>query len=133
MKVLLDENFPLSLYHRLRETGFDAEHVIVLGKRGMPDSQLRQRLIDEELVFLTHDTEFESMVSADSRSQILISRVPQHLPTRQRVEIWLKALQSFASKRPAERLFDIMPDGELTAWTIEEHGRVRLRRSDPNP
>ena len=38
MKILLDENFPLPLYRRLREKGYDAEHVIVLGQRGMPDA-----------------------------------------------------------------------------------------------
>ena len=44
MKILLDENFPLPLYHRLRAAGHDAEHIIVLGQRGMPDSVIRQRL-----------------------------------------------------------------------------------------
>ena len=57
MKVLLDENFPLPLYHRLRASGHDAEHIIVLGQRGIPDSAIRQRLMAEELVFLTNDTE----------------------------------------------------------------------------
>lgn len=60
MKFLLDENFPLSLHRRLRQKGCDAEHVIVLGQRGMPDSALRERLAKETLVFLTNDTEFES-------------------------------------------------------------------------
>ena len=44
MKILLDENFPLPLYHRLRAAGHDAEHIIVLGQRGIPDSAIRQRL-----------------------------------------------------------------------------------------
>lgn len=35
MKVLLDENFPLPLYHRLRAAGHDAEHIIVLGQRAL--------------------------------------------------------------------------------------------------
>lgn len=67
MKILLDENFPLPLYHRLREKGCDADHVIALGQRGMPDSWLRQRLAAEELVFLTNDTEFEDL-AADCRA-----------------------------------------------------------------
>ena len=33
MKILLDENFPLPLYHRLRAAGHDAEHIIVLGPK----------------------------------------------------------------------------------------------------
>lgn len=55
MKFLLDENFPLPLYHRLRDKGYDAEHVIELGQRGVSDAILRERLAAEELVFLTND------------------------------------------------------------------------------
>jgi predicted nuclease of predicted toxin-antitoxin system len=125
VKVLLDENFPLPLYHRLREKGCDAEHVIVLGQRGMPDSALRQRLANEELVFLTNDTEFEDL-AGDCRAQVVISRLPQHLPTSQRVEIWLKALEAFFARRPEGKLFDLMPDGEILAW-----GHGHLRREQP--
>lgn len=119
MKILLDENFPLPLYHRLREKGYDAEHVIVLGQRGMPDSVLRQRLAAEELVFLTNDTEFEEL-AADCRAQVIISRLPQRLPTSQRVEIWLKALQAFFERKTAGKLFDLMPNGEIVAWEFKE-------------
>jgi predicted nuclease of predicted toxin-antitoxin system len=119
VKFLLDENFPLSLYRRLREKGYDAEHVIELGQRGAPDAALRARLGVEELVFLTNDAEFES-VPADLRSQVIISRLPQRLPTARRVEIWMKALEQFADRKPPQRLFDLMPDGELVAWEIRE-------------
>ncbi|MEJ7765185.1 MAG: DUF5615 family PIN-like protein [Acidimicrobiales bacterium] len=37
MKILLDENFPLQLYRRLKEAGYDVEHIIALGPRGLPD------------------------------------------------------------------------------------------------
>lgn len=123
MKVLLDENFPLSLYHRLLRAGREVEHIIVLGRRGVPDAVLRQRLSAEELVFLTHDTEFEG-IPADLRSQVIISRVPQRLPTRERVEIWFGALERFFERPPAERLFDILASGEIVAWDIREFGRV---------
>lgn len=125
MKILLDENFPLPLYHRLREKGYDAEHVIVLGQRGMPDSALRQRLASEELVFLTNDTEFEEL-AGDCRAQVIISRLPQRLPTSQRVEIWLKALEAFFARMPEGKLFDLMPEGEILAWEIRQ-----LRRDHP--
>lgn len=65
MKILLDENFPLPLYRRLLETGHEAEHVIVLGQRGAPDAVLRDRLVAEELVLLTQDTEFERLPSGE--------------------------------------------------------------------
>lgn len=118
MKVLLDENFPLPLYHRLRAAGHDAEH-IVLGQRGTPDSAIRQRLMAEELVFLTNDTEFEDH-PADYRAQVVISRVPQRLPTTRRVEIWFGALEGFLKAKPAGRLFDLHENGEITEWTIHE-------------
>ena len=80
MKFLLDENFPLPLYHRLREKGYDAEHVIVLGQRGVSDSVLRARLAGD-------------------------------------------ALEQFAARKPAQRLFDLAPDGEILAWEIKETNR----------
>lgn len=123
MKFLLDENFPLPLYRRLREHGHEAEHLIVLGKRGIPDAEIRVRLASEELVFLTNDTEFED-IPADLRSQVIVSRLPQRLPTAERVELWLKALDRFIERRPAERLFDLLPSGEIVAWEIR--GLVRV-------
>jgi len=52
VKFLLDENFPLAFYRRLRDAGKDVEHVIALGQRGVHDDVLRQRLAAETLVFL---------------------------------------------------------------------------------
>ncbi len=120
MKFLLDENFPLSLYRRLREKGYDAEHIIVLGQRGAPDSALRERLAAEELVFLTNDAEFDN-IPGDLRSQVIISRLPQRLPTARRVEIWMKALEQFAARKPPQRLFDLAPDGEILAWEFKDY------------
>jgi len=117
VKILLDENFPLSLHRRLREKSYDAEHVIVLGQRGMPDSALRERLAKEALVFLTNDTEFEQLAD-DVRAQVIISRLPQRLLTGQRVDIWMKALEAFLERKPEGRLFDLMPGGEIVAWEI---------------
>ena len=119
MKVLLDENFPLLLYHRLRAAGHDAEHIIVLGQRGIPDSAIRQRLMVEELVFVTNDTEFEDL-PFDYRAQIVISRVPQRLPTTRRVEIWFGALEGFLKTKPEGRLFDLYETGQIVGWTIRE-------------
>jgi predicted nuclease of predicted toxin-antitoxin system len=117
VKILLDENFPLALYNRLRGAGYDAEHVIVLGQRGMPDSELRQRLAREELIFLTNDTEFEQLAD-DCLAQVIISRLPQRLPTSERVAVWMKALEAFLESKVEGRLFDLMPDGEVVAWQI---------------
>jgi hypothetical protein len=44
LRFLLDENFPLALLRRLRESGYDAEHLITLGQRGLPDAAIQERL-----------------------------------------------------------------------------------------
>jgi len=117
LRFLLDENFPLQLYRRLLETGHQAEHVIELGQRGVPDTFLRDRLVAEELVLLTQDTEFENLPSNCS-SQVIVSRVPQRLPIRERVEIWTAALGRFSRERRNEKLFDLLPSGEIVAWEV---------------
>lgn len=117
MKILLDENFPLSLYHRLRAAGYDVEHIIALGQRGLPDSAIRQRIAEEELVFLTQDTEFEQMPT-DYRATIIISRVRQSLPIQQRVQLWFDAIQGFLARRPVGKLFDLFETGEVIPWEV---------------
>ena len=119
MKILLDENFPLPLYHRLRATGYDAEHIIVLGLRGVKDSELRKRLGGEEIILLTQDTEFED-VAVDCRGQVIISRVRQNLPIQRRVDIWFKALQEFMTRRRLEKLFDLLENGQIVPWEVRE-------------
>ena len=119
MKILLDENFPLRLYYRLREAGFDAEHIIVLGQRGLPDVAIRARLAAEELIFLTHDTEFEDL-PVDYRATVIISHVPQSLPTIQRVEIWFAAIAGFIARRPVGRVFGLLESGEIVPWEVPE-------------
>lgn len=113
MKILLDENFPLQLYRRLREAGHDAEHIIPLGQRGVPDSEIRRRLTEEEgLVFLTQDTEFEELAT-DIRARVIISRIPQAWPIAERVRLWFAAIDPFLRAPPVGRLFDLLETGEM--------------------
>jgi len=119
VKILLDENFPLPLYHRLRAAGYDVDHVIALGQRGLPDSAIRQRVRSENILFLTQDTEFEDLPT-DYRAIVIISRVPQSLPIQRRVEIWLNALSEFLTRRPAGKLFDLLESGGIVAWEVRE-------------
>lgn len=117
MKILLDENFPLPLYHRLRTAGYDVEHIIVLGLRGVKDSELRKRLAREEMILLTQDTEFED-VADDCQGQVIISRVRQNLPIQRRVDIWFNALQEFMTRRRSEKLFDLLENGQIVSWKV---------------
>lgn len=70
-------------------------------------------------MFLTNDTEFEDL-PVDYQAQVIISRVPQGLPTRQRVEIWFGALEHFARSEPSGRLFDLLETGEIIPWAFDE-------------
>jgi predicted nuclease of predicted toxin-antitoxin system len=119
LKILLDENFPLPLYHQLRSAGYDTEHIIVLGQRGTKDSEIRERLVRENLVFLTQDTEFAD-VASDYRAKVIISRVRQNLSIHRRVEIWFNALQRFMIHPGHENLFDLLESGEIIPWEVRK-------------
>jgi predicted nuclease of predicted toxin-antitoxin system len=56
--VLLDENFPLGLLRSLQHDGLPAQHIIALGWRGASDARIRERLQDDQVVFLTQDEDF---------------------------------------------------------------------------
>ena len=117
MRFLLDENVPLRLHHRLVAAGFESEHIIPMGRRGMPDEAIVSRLaIEGGLVLVTQDTEFESIKLGVGT--VIISRVPQSLPVGQRVEIWFGALSGFAMDTPAGQLFDLLPTGQIVGWEI---------------
>jgi hypothetical protein len=53
--VLLDENFPLGLLRSLQDDGLSAQHIITLGWRGASDARIRERLQDDQVVFLTRE------------------------------------------------------------------------------
>jgi predicted nuclease of predicted toxin-antitoxin system len=117
VSILLDENFPIQLYHRLRTRGAQVEHIL-LGKRGIPDSTIRQRLeVDSDLVFLTHDTEFLDL-DFECRGSVIVSRVRQGLPIRERIDIWLRGLDAFLAERQPGTLFELIEPGRIVPWTI---------------
>jgi hypothetical protein len=62
------------------------------------------------------DTEFESIEFG--AGTVIISRVPQSIAVRRRVDIWFGALSTFATKTPTGQLFDLLPTGEIVGWKI---------------
>ena len=118
MRFLLDENLPLQLHRRLVAAGLESEHIITSGQRGLPDATIKARLaIEGDLVLVTQDTEFEGIkIGVGS---VIISRVPQSLPVRHRVEIWFEALSGFAGDTsPPGHLFDLLPNGQIVGCEI---------------
>jgi hypothetical protein len=94
-----------------------SEHIITSGQRGLPDAAIRARLgVEGDLVLVTQDTEFESIDVGVGT--VIISRVPQSLPVRRRVEIWSEALSGFAADTPPGQLFDLLPTGQIVGWEI---------------
>jgi len=117
LRFLLDENLPLQLHRRLVGAGLESEHIITSGQRGLPDAAIKDRLaVDGDLVLLTQDTEFEGIEVGFGT--VIISRVPQGLPVRRRVEIWFEALSGFAADPPPGQLFDLLPNGQIVGWEI---------------
>ncbi|MCA1708983.1 MAG: DUF5615 family PIN-like protein [Actinobacteria bacterium] len=111
MRFLLDENFPIQLRRRLISAGHEADHILSLGRRGMADAEIRQRLIEEpDLVFLTQDTEFLQLTAATTAT-VIISRVPQSLRLADRVEVWGSAIDAFAGQLPDRGLFELLATG----------------------
>jgi hypothetical protein len=114
VRIFLDENFPLGLERRLKKEGYDAEHVITIGWRGVSDDRIRDRLVDAELLFLTHDEDF--LFSKGPAAIIVLSRVRQARPLHDRIEIWRSAVEDLMTNPPAERRFELMDDGGLVPW-----------------
>ena len=114
MTLLLDENFPLQLYHHLKADGHDVDHIVIAGQRGLPDSAILRRLQSEDaLVFVTQDTEFLAAV-VNAGCAVIVSRVPQRLPINERVDRWTRALVGFLATPRQGQLFEILPDGQLS-------------------
>jgi len=112
VRILLDENFSLALHKALREAGHVSEHIIELGLRGATDAQILERLSVEEWLFLTQDSDFLGLPPG-LKSIVLVSHVPQDIPTRTRVAIWLRAIDNFLRARPVGRLFELDAQGRV--------------------
>jgi predicted nuclease of predicted toxin-antitoxin system len=111
MIILLDENFPLRLYTKLQQEGYQAEHIL-LTRRGIHDKEIFIRLDQEELLFLTQDEDFVE-AAPDCKASIIWSRVSQSIPIDKRVEIWVNAVQQFFSQTWKEKFFELYDDGKL--------------------
>jgi len=88
--LIVAARFPRSgssgLLRSLQHDGLSAQHIITLGWRGASDGRIRERLQDDQVVFLTQDEDFllgehsQSMGGLPRRSHV-------HQPGRIRIRI----------------------------------------------
>src|SRR5260370_40586443 len=75
----------------LQNDGLSAQHIITLGWRGASDARIRERLQDDQVVFLTQDEDF--LLGVASRAIVVLSRVRQSRPLKDRIEIWRQCIR----------------------------------------
>lgn len=116
-RFLVDENLPRSLARRLRELGVEAHDVRDLELRGRPDTEVLETALARDLVLLTGDLGFGSLLrTVPSFPGLILIRLPDEWPTSRVNETIEKALTPLLEKDLAGLLVVIEPD------------RVRLRR-----
>jgi len=114
VRFLLDENFPLGLQRVLQADGFTTDHIITLAWRGASDKRIRESLQDAQVVFLTHDDDF--LFGESVAAVVVLSRVRQSRPLKERIEVWRKACHDIAQMSRAQRLFELTDEGLLLPW-----------------
>jgi hypothetical protein len=112
--VLLDENFPLGLLRVLQSDGVSAEHIIPLGWRGTSDARIRERLQNNELLFLTQDEDF--LFGEPVAAIIVVSRVKQSRSLKDRIGIWQHCVRELLEAPTPNRLWELLDDGTLLPW-----------------
>jgi hypothetical protein len=97
------------------------DHIITLGWRGASDAQIRQRLADRELVFLTQDDDFPS--GPEVAATVVVSRVRQARPIDDRIQVWRSAVKQLADAARDVQLFELADDGTLVPWSTDRRDR----------
>jgi Domain of unknown function (DUF5615) len=114
VNILLDENFPVGLLRRLRTDGFTADHIITLNWRGASDARIRERLADDQILFLTQDDDF--LFGEAVAAVVVVSRVRQSRTLADRIEVWSNAVREVTQSSAEDRLFELTDEGVLMPW-----------------
>jgi predicted nuclease of predicted toxin-antitoxin system len=117
-KFLVDEDMARSTAVALRQAGHEAEDVRDVGLRGHSDQEVFDRAQAQGAILVTADKDFANILRfpLGSHAGIIVSRVPDRLPTQRVNEELLQAL----ARLEGQKL-----EGALV---IVEVGRVRIRR-----
>ncbi|MEK7476353.1 MAG: DUF5615 family PIN-like protein [Candidatus Coatesbacteria bacterium] len=116
---LVDEDLPRNLAAALRAGGFEAVDVRDAGLRGRPDSAVFDHALRRNLVIVTADLDFASILAypLGTHHGIVVARLPQELSVASTNRRIVQALLGLGSEDLAGTLAIIEPD------------RVRLRRA----
>jgi predicted nuclease of predicted toxin-antitoxin system len=117
-KFLVDEDMSRSTAVVLRQAGHEAEDVRDVGLRGHSDQEVFDRAQAQGAILVTADKDFANILRfpLGSHAGIIVSRVPDRLPTQRVNEELLQALGRLKGQ-------DLK--GTLV---IVEIGRIRIRR-----
>lgn len=119
MKLLLDENLPLSFVERIIKPGFSAEHVNEVGLRGKSDLEIAQYALQQKAIIITKDVEFGSLILYPQGSHygVIVIRVPNFCKKDQLFQI----LKTF--------LISVAPEDMVKSVVILQVGKYRIRRN----
>lgn len=114
MKFFLDENIPLALQTKLRNQGYECEHVITSDLRGCSDQRITEFLTKRGWTFITQDDDFFDLLVGEDVT-VFLSRIPQELLIEERVARWTKAVAAYVENfsEADEDFYEITPEGDL--------------------
>ncbi len=99
MRFLVDECLHKGLVKIAHSAGFEAHHVVDLGKAGAKDYQLREFIVKEEFVFVTNNAkDFKRLFENTQLHPGIVIIVPNVRPTVQD-ELFRSALNEVAKLR----------------------------------
>ena len=104
----------IGLLRSQQSDGLAVEHIITLGWRGASDARIRERLQDEQLLFLTQDEDF--LFGEAVRAIVVLSRVRQSRPVKDRIEIWRSCVRELLRASKPDRLYELLDNGALLPW-----------------
>ena len=118
MKILVDENIPLSTVEVLRESGHEVLDLRGGEREGSPDEVLWQIAQDEKWLLVTTDKGFSSH-RGETHFGILIVRLKQ--PNRQKIhDRVVRAMSEFAPDQ-WPNLLVVMRDETFGIWRASEN------------
>lgn len=92
MKLLLDENIPISLKKLLKESGYDVEHIND-NKKGMKDKEVFKYAVDNKQCIITYDIDYKELRKQPHYGIIKIEQIAEH-----HQQILLKIIEKYKNE-----------------------------------